>query len=216
MLSFLSCACVSARPAGWARGALGTPTPERAADPPQPCAHNRGAPCPHPSFPSGAHSLPSTRCHAGNPLLPPLLHPSLRCQVLGGATNVGPHSGHHSAPPNSALTVPRQWPGSAVQGISLPHGVFPCRWGISLQSGVFPRWLPCLGWLPAGSAPSRQSSGTWGDILGCRGVGAELSRRVPLRRAPSRSCTPPAPPSRRCGGARASRCPITSTPSSSR
>lgn len=41
-----------------------------------------GCSLPAPQFPHRCH-IPGTCCHTGNPLLPPLLHPSLHCRVLG-------------------------------------------------------------------------------------------------------------------------------------
>lgn len=94
-----------------------------------------------------------------------------------------------------------------MQGISSPRRVFPHCWGFSPQSGVFPCRLQCLRWLLA-------EPGDAGWVSGFFQGSAELP--LSPRRAPRRSCTPPAPPSRRCGGARASRCLTTSTPLSSR
>ncbi|KAK4813101.1 hypothetical protein QYF61_010515 [Mycteria americana] len=75
-------------------------------------------------------------------------HPS--AAGSSGATEMGPRSGCRSAPlecPDSGRTV-------------------PCR------SGVFPCWLLCLGWLPAGSTPippEQRDVGQRFGVRGCRG-----------------------------------------------
>lgn len=114
------------------------------------------------------------RCQAGDPLLPPLLQPSLPCSVLGTPEmSLSP-----PGCPDSGWAVPWGY-FLATWGISSPHRAFPCRWGISLQSRVFPRWLLCLGWLldlveQSGCGAVFWGVGqcfeVWGNVLRCRAV----------------------------------------------
>lgn len=161
-----------------------------------PCTHLQGLPACIPVSPSWVHSVSLN--HTGtlqfqpywNSLLPLLLHPSLCCWHQDGSRS--------------------------VQGVpAVPCGVFPCHKGYFLAGGVFPSRAGYFLAVCCASGGSWQAQPCPSSAGGVWCWGSAHPSCYP-HRAPSQSCTLPAPPCRRCGGARASRCPITCTPSSSR